>query len=521
MGMIEAQFKKNIIDEMKNAMNDGHASYYSFASHPIAQTGAVSVVSSSVYNSQFLPSWQMLFGKKLTTEDIVPVITRTVWKSNTVYTRYDNTSESMYANSDYYVISHPTLYDGDWNIYKCIDNNYGNVSTIDPGKWLNPRQELTFQTSDNYKWRYITTVKSKANNTFSTSEYFPVFTNNITQSTSYLYAGVEVIVVANGGKGYETWANGIVLSRNETTIQISNSIFKGNNYFSNCSIYLNTPSLTVSELKNISSYYTNTSGSFVVLESALSNVDHIVPGNTNFYISPKLIITSDGDNAPYAYTVIDPTVNSISSVTVLDVGSNITWANVELANVTGTGANLYCIAPPPGGHGYNPVAELDCKGMSISTVFIDTEGNTIPTSNIVFNKIGLIRNPNTFTLDANTSDPVPGPRYTNDTFSQISEAFITAPSIIPAPGDIILGETSKARGIVAHANSTVVYFVGDMNFVNNENITTTSNAVIGSINITTLGTVYQKDIYPLYYNNIVDSVRNDYQTESFRLIIKL
>ena len=45
-----------------------------------------------------------------------------------------------------------------FNIYKCLDNSNGAVSTFDPSTIGTPTQQGSFETADGYKWRYITSI---------------------------------------------------------------------------------------------------------------------------------------------------------------------------------------------------------------------------------------------------------------------------------------------------------------------------------------------------------------------------
>ena len=55
-----------------------------------------------------------------------------------------------------------------------IDNNNDGPSTIMPDQI----QATTFQTGDNYLWRYVATIPHSVYSKFSTPQYVPVFPNN-------------------------------------------------------------------------------------------------------------------------------------------------------------------------------------------------------------------------------------------------------------------------------------------------------------------------------------------------------
>jgi hypothetical protein len=515
MGVLLSRYKKVIIDDIIQGIQSNNSNYYVFASNPIYDPGLTRNVTTDDYTTTHLPIWQMLFGKKLSGYEIIHVIKRNMYTFGAVYDRYDNTVLDLHTKSNFYCISNPTVIGGDYNIYKCIDNNNGGRSTVDPGSLLNPYDPNTFQTSDDYKWRYITSISKENFDLFATRNYFPVYSNNLMNSTAPSRAGVEVVVITTPGSGYDAYTNGVLYSAvNNSVLQLSNTKINYSNFYNNCSIYINTSNNNTSELLNVSKYETNTTGSFVYLTTP-ANTSNFTFGATTYYISPRLDFDTDGDSDPIAYAVINTFSNSISSINVLDIGSNITRANVTIANTFGSGANLYCIAPPPGGHGFEAASELDTKGFCMWINFANTEANNILASNVVYNKVGIFKDPYSMT---NTG--VKGVLYTSNTFSQVLSANLYTPVFIPITGDVVVGANSTAKGIVVQANSTTIDLVGDKNFIDGESISV-NNVTVSTITINKRGDVYQKIISPMYTQNINDVTRSTIQTESFKFIVQV
>ncbi|CAB4162796.1 hypothetical protein UFOVP787_119 [uncultured Caudovirales phage] len=515
MGKLNPIFKSAFYDNIINSMTANTSRYYAFASNPIEITGNTPAVSADDYSTNFSPDWKMIFGKKLTTNDIIPVIEKNIWTSNTVYDRYDNTSTSLYNNNNYYVVSEPSTPGGSYIIYVCIDNNNGESSTVDPSSFGTPTQATTFQTSDNYKWRYVSTISNSNYLKFSTTDYIPVYTNSTLSSTSESRAGVEVVVVSNSGTGYDNYHEGTVLSvTNSTLVQISSNASSTSFYYNNNAIYFNTGSEATSQLLKVSNYIHNSGGNWVYLDSE-SNTNNITPSITQYKIVPNLIFTSDGNTAPVGYCTVNNISNSISSVVILDNGSYVTWANVQVSSIYGSGANLYCIVPPPGGFGHTPASELNMKGIAFAFSFANNESNTILTSNVVYNQIGLIENP--YSLGANNTK---GAYFNSNTFSQTTKANVS-PSYTFSYGETIVGANSGSRATVIFSNSSVVYFVGDKNFIDGEYIANTSNVNVTTISITNSASLYAKDVKPLYIQNINNVNRSNTQTESFKIIIQV
>jgi hypothetical protein len=516
MGKILPYYKKAIIDEIVDNITSGTSNYYAFASmaEDAFSNTTASEVANSDYYTTFTNNWLMLFGKKLTAADIVPFIEKNMWTTNTVYSRYDNTSNTLYTDNNYYVITSPADAGGYYHIYKCIDNNGNTASNTNPSTIGTPTQAYTFETSDGYNWRYISSISSANYDKFSSTDYVPVYANSLIVSSANAYAGVEVLVITNSGNGYNAYTNGTIQSVvNSTLIQISNvgSSTSGSFYVNNA-IYINTNTVATSQLLDISGYVANGSGRWITLATA-ANTTNIAPGVTTYIISPKVKFYSDGVE-PQAYTNINTTSNSIGSITLLDIGSDISWCNVEIQSAYGSGAVVYAIAPPAGGHGSNPSVELNNKGVVFGFNFSNTESGTIPTANVVYNKIGIIKNP--YTLNANNTK---GSLYTSSTFDNLVKATT---SYTFTAGQTLIGANSGARGIVVFANSTVVHLAGDNEFVNGEYVTnSTSTANIATITITSIGNLYTKDITPLYVQNINNVNRSNTQIEAFKINIQI
>lgn len=122
-------------------------------------------VANSNYRTIFDLWDQMIMGKKITGNDIYHAIPRYDWTANTVYAECDQDVD--YSNSQFYVIT------SDYNVYKCISNNSGSLSTVEPTSLLTT---TISETADNYKWKYMYTLSDTEIERFLTAAYVPVKT---------------------------------------------------------------------------------------------------------------------------------------------------------------------------------------------------------------------------------------------------------------------------------------------------------------------------------------------------------
>lgn len=544
MGKILPGYKTSIINDLINSIASNTHIYYSFASSPIPNSGNVAPVLSDDYDNIFLTSWQLMFGKKLSSHDIVPVIVNNKWQTNTVYSRYDNTANTYaedngtYANTNYYVIVPPGTYGGGYNVYVCIDNNQGNPSIYAPSQI----QPSTFETSDKYKWRYITTISSSDYLKFSTDKVAPIYANSLLSASAFSYAGVDTLVITNSGNGYSTYHDGTIRSVvNTTLIQIDSSDSNAlnppstdNDFYTNSGIYIYNSENATSQYFGISKYVSNTVGTirtnWIYLDNQ-ANTDTIIPNITNYKISPKIRFQTDATHSPVAYSVINTTSNSISNIVIVDPGSGVTWANVIVESNTsyptltsGNRANVYAIVPPAGGHGYDPVTALKATGVSISFTFANNEFYNIPV-NCTYNRIGILKDPFTMSTNTNNSNSTfinkTEYRYTNTYFNQVTIANVDPIGTVFNVGETITGSVSNALGIVVFSNTTQIGFTGDKHFAQTEPIVSANGTKTANININTFGNIYVKDLDIIYVQNLTDVSRSNTQSENYKLVIQI
>lgn len=511
MGIITQNFKKALIDEFRYSITANTSQYYAFVSGP-ESTNSVANNTLDDYSISYESDWKLLFGKKLSNTNVVPVIKNIPWQSNTVYHKYDGKQDL--SNSNFYVVTTPEEVGGYYNVYKCINNANAANSTIKPDLV----EEASFTKSDGYIWKYMYSISSANYSKFATADYIPVYSNTNMQESAYDYSGVEVITISNGGIGYSGYNDGVIRSvSNSSVLQISNEASNDNDFYAKSAIYIYNEEPATSQLKNITQYVSNTSGKWVYIDTP-ANTTNIIPSTTQYLIRPRVLFNTDGEEQPSAYCTINTTSNSIHSIIILNTGYGISRAEASIVSNSGYGATLYCIVPPPGGHASDPEKELNVKGMSVYFEFNSTESNTLPIKipiNTSYNRIGIFKDPHSLTAN-NTKGAI----YSNTTFNQVLEANVSS-AVTFEVGDIVTGNTSKAKGMVVFSNTTAVHLVGDKHFETGEYIVSSNNLVSTIFTINTLGNIYAKDITPLYVKNIDDVARTNGQSEAFKLIIQV
>lgn len=210
----------------------------------------------------FYDAWNnMIGGKKLTGNDMRHVVPRFNWAANTVYNAYVDSLDSKSLKSDtnkFYVVT------DDWNVYKCIANNYGANSTTKPTSILT---STDFQTQDGYIWKYMYTVSNEEILRFVTDDYIPVKTLTVNDGSlqwlvqnASISGAIHSVLLSNSGtytanditvtiSGDGSDATGIAV-RNTQTNQIDSIVMtnRGINYtYANVSISSDTGSGAVAK----------------------------------------------------------------------------------------------------------------------------------------------------------------------------------------------------------------------------------------------------------------------------------
>jgi hypothetical protein len=153
-----------------------------------------------VYNNMFV-------AKKVTTNDMSPIIERIDWVNDTVYDYYRDDVDMYTLDNNGTILKHFYVKNRFDQVFKCLWNNNDGPSTVEPKfepGTFNANQ--IFQGSDDYKWKYMYTITSGNKLKFMDDSWMPVpIGTNIPNPVSST-AGrgdIEVINITNSGQGYD------------------------------------------------------------------------------------------------------------------------------------------------------------------------------------------------------------------------------------------------------------------------------------------------------------------------------
>lgn len=189
-----------------------NGSYYFFTGKPTAwsinedsPTFTIPVPSMDSYSLQENLR-EIIALKQIQGVDVSLGIRRYDWKYGDIYDSYDYRDENI-LRKQYYENTKPFYVMTDtFDVYKCLNNANGSISTIKPQQFL----YVPFTLADGYTWKYLFTIPEELRIKFLSDFYIPVQLNDelITNSTQQLIAAsaikgsIDNVTIINPGSGY-------------------------------------------------------------------------------------------------------------------------------------------------------------------------------------------------------------------------------------------------------------------------------------------------------------------------------
>lgn len=172
---------------------------------PWANDSAPDTANSSVATENEV--WRnMVAAKKITEYDMRHVIPRYDWQANTAYIAYDDLNPNLFGdNVKFYVMN------SNFNVYKCLANNAGSNSTVEPTS-TNPA--IITKTTDGYIWKYMYTISDSDKLRFVTDNYIPVVSLTTDDGSlqwdvqdAAIDGSINTIYITNPGMNYNVTPN--------------------------------------------------------------------------------------------------------------------------------------------------------------------------------------------------------------------------------------------------------------------------------------------------------------------------
>lgn len=446
----------------------------------------------------------ILYGKQFNETNVSYVIKDRKWSANTTYDYYDDRATNLY-DKNFYVVN------SSGRVYKCLFNNYGAKSTIEPVDF-NPNGDFV-TLPDGYKWKYMYRVDTASKRKFSLDNaYIPVKVDDLVQSYA-VDGAIHTIIVDNGGTNYPS-ANGVVVdSVNDYTFRVApagietiNNIYKDSAVY----IYAGTGNNFISTITN---YTVNTSGNYITTQDAQPGVD----STSRYRVGPSVSVVGDGAGVKAFAYVNQSLSKSVYKVDVIKQGSGYTYADVTLVSnsiALGTGgqAAAHAVISPPGGHGYNTIDEFGCDTVAVALDVTDPIDKYLPNW-ATYRQVAILSNP----LSPDTNEI-----YNDTYFQQYTTLTMQFYNVNYKKGDTVIGLQSGASGTVINVG-TGNTFLTDVKgqFQVYETVQEPKSLVTNVISA-----INTNDLIPysgklLYYKNIKPVLRYSGSREQVKIYFKI
>ena len=217
--IVTNKFRLSNAEQFYESFSEANTSYYLFVGRPQPWTsttpfggGSDSAPPTPLDNvdDEYMYFRDMQAAKIISSTDIQYAIPRHTWTSGTAYDYYRgdygaqwsstasdivktvNAGTNLWASTTlFYVISSLN------NVYKCMWNNGGAASTVEPTGTSN--SELT--TADSYVWKYMYTLTTAQVSDFLTADFMPVATDS-TVSAAAVDGAIRHYKIERAGSGY-------------------------------------------------------------------------------------------------------------------------------------------------------------------------------------------------------------------------------------------------------------------------------------------------------------------------------
>lgn len=507
-GVVTTRFRYNLVDQFVEQFGEASATnMYLFISRvegfpdDLNPPTPVDTIQDNDYEA-----WRnMIALKKVTSSDAREAIERNNWTTGTVYHEYQTNDSNLYANNFHVMTT-------DYNIYKCLFNNNGGQSTVEPSG----TSTSILKTSDGYQWKYMYTVSSADVTKFVTTNYIPV-TNSTSVQAAAVNGAIDIVDVSANGTGYRSNTGTFATVTDGSTFTIQSTASATDDFYNGGTIYIQAGK-GAGQLREITDYTGST-------RTPTINVAFNPVPNTSstYFIGPNVTVLGDGNQEFLAYAN-NVAGGQIRTIDVIESGNNYSYANVVIAGAGGAGsgavANAYIA--PYGGHGSHPARELGATQVILSSQLSGNVSNTFVTNND-FRILGLVSNP----ILRSSGTVATGTQYDQSyilTLTSVSGDF--------QADEVIVSNRNGTGRVIRFANSNAARTAGDLLLQSvrpnpNGNFFLATETITGNVTsvTATIASVTEQALVPytgeiLYRENRTPVTRSADQTEDVKLVIK-
>lgn len=383
-----------IADSVYSEILSRRSNYYFFIGRVMEWDDQnVPLVPESTYAYEYETRNDIISIKRVTSADVSYVVRRIDWSIGQVYDQYDpdysttkpsSTGATSLKTSKFYVLT------SDFNVYKCLFNNNGAISTIRP----TGTDVVTLTTDDGYVWKYLYTIPLSLRNRFLNEDFMPVQKSIL--NPYYSNGSIDSVIIDNAGTGYFGNADvtltvqGIFQGGSGNSIANLRPVLsatgqfldviidqKGNNYSS--------ANILITDNNNTGTGYYNTAGKANLVPVIYNGqIDRVVindPG-IGYSANTQTTISLIGDGVGASLSPFINSAGQLEDVIITSRGEGYTYLDIELVG-DGTGANAYANFYVGDLDTNQSTVELAAIDGGIYNIKITNSGNGYTTANVV------------------------------------------------------------------------------------------------------------------------------------------
>ncbi len=401
------------------------SNYYIMASTALSSSeasGPTAISNTQSSKRDFLR--KVLFGVKVNSSVARYMFYENQWVTGTVYDAFDDSKDIETQNTIVTVAAD----NGDYLVYKCIENNGGNPSTASLPTEIDSTNYQIVQVADRYVWHYMFTVSSSEANTYRSTGSLPVpepepgiygnkdvvanAKSDISQIviedalpaqfSQFLFGNATNIDNGSDVSIVNPEAEGSLVGKKVVVVQATSK--PGRQLYDSVNAYkdMYLRNSATGKLYNVSASSSDVPANQITLTVDTLGTD-VIDSNQLHQLVPKIIVSASslGSYSAKAYGILDQ-FGTLARIGFESKGNSYRFAKAYVAyppplkedSGKNNPAVLRVIVSPGEGHGSNTRTELATSRLAIVANF-SGESDQIPDSN-TYTQVGLVKNP-TFT----------------------------------------------------------------------------------------------------------------------------
>lgn len=184
-------YRRNVMQKWLASISSGNNIYTFIGKETAWPDDNLPPTPEDSFDNYYQTHYDMLSLKKVSSINFVPATRSIRWTSGKIYDEYDSRDPDIFISSEFYVAN------STFDIYKCISNNGGIASTVQPVG----TGTTNITTGDGYVWKYLYTILPSDIASFVTNDWLPVYQNSTVQAAA-IDGSINKINVISGGTGY-------------------------------------------------------------------------------------------------------------------------------------------------------------------------------------------------------------------------------------------------------------------------------------------------------------------------------